>query len=252
MKRIIVVLTAVLFLAFSSAYLYAEEIKVGAGQAPNQNILKPIHDPFVKATGISLSVTPCGPKVALAELIKGNFEVALGGLAFEDWLAFMKKEGSEVKDPSALQHVVVGLDKIKVITNKANNISALSKDQLKGIFTGKITNWKDVGGADQPIIVVWTKLLGGNFVFTKMILDGQEPMKEVLEVNTSEDAKTAVTSNAEAIALAPLASVDAAVKAPETPEVGRPITLITIGKPSAKVQKLIDFIKNQGQQYIKK
>jgi phosphate transport system substrate-binding protein len=54
-----------------------------------------------------------------------------------------------------------------------------------------------------------------------------------------------------AIAIGPQGMLDDTVKSPETPEISRPITLITKGKPSPDVQKLIDFIKGEGQKYIK-
>ena len=204
MKKLCVFCVVVMF-GLISVFASADEIKVGAGQAPTSNILKPIKEPFQKATGTSLSILPCGPKAALEELLKGSVEVALGGLAFDDWIAMIHKD---------------------------NPVNKLSKEQLKDIFTGKITNWKDVGGKDMPVLVVWTKLLGGNFLFQKSILDGAAPATDVLAVNTSEDAKATVTSNPEAIAIGPVALIDNTLKTPETPEVARPITLITKGKPT--------------------
>lgn len=252
MKRFAVIfVTITVFLFTLCSGVFAAEIKVGAGQAPTENILKPIKEPFEKATGIKLSITPSGPKVALIDLEKGVYDVALGGLSFEDWLNYVKKEGGEVKDASSLQHVPIGKDRIVIMIHKDNPVSKLSKEQLKGIFTGKIANWKDVGGKDMPIIVVWTKLLGGNFHFVKMILDGEPQTKDVLEATTSADAKMNVVSNPEAIALGPIAIIDSSVKSPETPEVARVITLVTKGKPSPDVQKLVDFIKGDGQKYVK-
>jgi phosphate transport system substrate-binding protein len=250
MKKLCVFCVVVMFILIS-VFASADEIKVGAGQAPTSNILKPIKEPFQKATGTSLSILPCGPKAALEELLKGSVEVALGGLAFDDWIAMMKQEGSEVKDPGSLQHIPVGKDRIIAMIHKDNPVNKLSKEQLKDIFTGKITNWKDVGGKDMPVLVVWTKLLGGNFLFQKSILDGAAPATDVLAVNTSEDAKATVTSNPEAIAIGPVALIDNTLKTPETPEVARPITLITKGKPTPKIQKLIDFVKGEGQKYVK-
>jgi phosphate transport system substrate-binding protein len=252
MRAIIIFATALMLsIVILQVIAFAEEVRIGAGQAPTQNILQPIKTHFEGKTGIKLMINPCGPKIALEELEKGAVEIAMGGLGYEDWLSFMKKEGAEVKDTASLQHVIVGKDKVVVIVHKNNPVAKLSKEQLKGIFTGRIDNWKEVGGNDIPMIVVWTKLLGGNFLFTKTVLDGEGPTKDVLEVNTSEDARHTVMSNQEAIALGPLAIVDASVKSPEIPEVARPITLITKGKPSANVQKLIDFINGEGQKYVK-
>jgi phosphate transport system substrate-binding protein len=86
----------------------------------------------------------------------------------------------------------------------------------------------------------------------KKILDGEPVLKEVLETTTATEIKNIVAITPEAIGIGPLAVVDGSVKAPKIPDISRPIILVTKGNPSAKVQKLIDFIKGEGQKYIKK
>ncbi len=253
MKRYgLVLAVVVIFLLSLSISAYAQEVKVGAGAAPTENVLKPVKEHFEKATGIKLQIIASGPKIALQDLEKGTVDAAAAGLTFDDWMGLMKKEGAEVKDPASLQQVTIGKDKIIVLLHKDNPVSKLSKEQLKGIFTGKIANWKDVGGKDMPIIVVWGKLIPGtNSLFVKNMLDGESQTKDVLEATTAEDVRQNVASNPEAVGIGPAAVVDATVKSPETPEVARPIILLTKGKPSPNVQKLIDFIKGEGQKYIK-
>jgi phosphate transport system substrate-binding protein len=251
MKKILISFIVVTFLLTLSFIASAEEIEVGAGQAPTANILKPIKEHFEKATGINLIIITGSPKSALMTLEMGAVEAALGGLSFEDWMAYMKQEGAEIKDSSSLRHMIVGQDNIMVLIHKDNLVSKLTKEQLKGIFTGKITNWNEVGGKDVPITVVWTKLFGGNYIFTKKILDGELVRKDFSEVEDSQFAKALVKSTPGAIAIGPLGIVDDTIKSPETPEIKRPITIITKGEPSPNVQKLINFIKGEGQQYIK-
>jgi phosphate transport system substrate-binding protein len=242
-----------IFLVLTNKVFSQEEIKIGAGAAPTENILKPIKPYFEKATGIKLQILDYGPKQAMLELEKGLIDAASAGLSFEDWLDLMKKEGVPVKDPASLNFVEIGKDRIVVLIHKDNPVNELSKDQLKGIFTGKITNWKEVGGKDMPIIVVWGKLIPGtNKLFVEKILDGEPVLKEVLETTTAAEIKNIVAITPEAIGIGPLAVVDGSVKAPKIPDISCPITLVTKGKPSAKVQKLIDFIKGEGQKYIKK
>jgi len=252
MNKILASLTTFVFLTVAmSAGVFAGEIKVGAGQAPTQNILLPIKEHFQKATGIKLVIVTGSPKTALVILEKGFVEAALGGLSFEDWMQYMKEERIEIKDPSSFQHVVVGKDKILVLIHKDNPVSKLTKEQLKGIFTGKIKNWKEVGGKDMTIDVVWTNLFGGNYLFYSRILEGGLLRSDMSEVDNSPMAKAHVMSYEGAIALGPQGMLDDTVKSPETPEITRPITLITKDKPSPNVEKLIDFIKGEGQKYIK-
>ncbi|MCX8028098.1 MAG: substrate-binding domain-containing protein [Thermodesulfovibrionales bacterium] len=250
MGRIITIAICVTLMLYANAF--CAELKIGAGAAATENILKPIKDHFEKATGIKLQIISSGPKIALEDLQKGAIHAAAGGLTFEEWLNLMKKEGAEVKDPSKLHQVVIGKDKIIVLLHKDNPVNALSKEQLKLIFTGKAQNWKEVGGKDSPIIVVWGKLTPGtNTLFIKNILDGQPVTKDVLEATTAEDIKHNVASNPEAIGIGPIAILDGSVKSPSTPEVSRQILLLTVGKPSTEVQKLIDYINGEGKKYIK-
>lgn len=252
MKPFITLITAVTISAAASLSWSADEVKVGAGAAPTENVLKPVAAPLEKATGLKLSVIANGPKNALTDLDRGAVDAAAAGLSFKDWMELMKKEGAEVKDPSVYQPTVIGKDRIVVITHKDNPVKELSKEQLKGIFTGKIDNWQAVGGPDSPIIVVWGKLIPGtNSMFAKNMLDGEAVLTDVLETTTAAEIKANVAANPPAVGIGPAAIVDGTVNAPKVPEVARDITLVTKGAPSAKVQKLLDFIKGEGQKYIK-
>jgi phosphate transport system substrate-binding protein len=249
-KKVLLIAACILILL--SFPVYADEVKIGAGAAPTENVLKPVKEAFEKATGTRLTIISSGPKNGLVDLERGSVDAAAAGLTFDDWMALMKKEGAAVKDPAAFQQTVIGKDKIVVLLHKDNPVAQLSKDQLKGMFTGKITNWKEVGGKDLPVIVVWGKLIPGtNSLFVKNMLDGEPLVKDVLDATTAEDVRQNVASNLEAIGIGPAAAIDKTVKSPSSPEIARPITLLTKGAPSPGVQKLIDFIKGEGQQYIK-
>ena len=90
MNKILTSFTVVTFLLTLTVSASAEEITVGAGQAPTVNILKPIKEHFEKATGIKLIIISGSPKYALMILERGHVEAALGGLRFEDWMKYMK------------------------------------------------------------------------------------------------------------------------------------------------------------------
>jgi phosphate transport system substrate-binding protein len=231
---------------------HAEILKIGAGAAPSENVLKPIKAAFEKSAGMDLSIISSGPKQAFIDLDRGTVEAAAAGLTFDDWMALLKKEGVTVADPAAYKPVTIGKDRVIVIVHKSNPIAKLNKEQLTGIFTGRISNWKEVGGSDTPILIVWGGLTQGtNSMFIKNIMDGAKPTTEVIGVSTAEDIRQNVSVNPEAIGFGPQAILNDTVRSPETPEVARPITLITKGSPSAPVQKLLDFIKTEGPKYIR-
>lgn len=251
-KRNMLLLAVGSFLASFATQAPAEELKIGAGGAPTENILKPVRAGFESATGIKLYIVASGPKNAFQDLQKGEIDAAAAGLDYQQWQALMKKEGAEVQDPGAYLPVLIGKDKVRVIVNKENKVGVLSAEQLKGIFSGDISSWKEVGGEDAPILLVIGKLTPGtNSMFFKKFLAGKEVVKDVIDATTAEDVRLNVASNPTAIGFGPLSLVDASVKAIETPELARDITLLTKGKPGAKVQKLIDYIKGDGRKFIK-
>lgn len=251
-RRSIAAGVAGMFMLGLTGLACAEELKIGAGGAPTENILKPVRSAFEKATGMKLYIVPSGPINAFVDLQKGELDAAAAGLTYQDWLAMMKKEGAEVQDPSAYSPLVIGKDKVQVIVHKDNKIKALTAAQIQGIFSGEIASWQEVGGEDLPVLVVWGKLTPGtNSMFIKKFLGGKEVTKEVLDATTAEDVRQNVASNPSAVGFGPLSLVDASVNVPQTPELSRDITLLTKGKPSAKVQKLIDYIKGEGSKYIK-
>lgn len=251
-----IIFSTLLCLACILAYVpsaIGEIIKVGAGAgAPTENILKPIKEPFEKSSSMQLSIISAGVKAAFQDVESGVVDAGAAGLSFEDWLLFMKKEGVDVKDSASFSHFKIGKDRIAVLTNKENAVEKLSKEQLQKIFAGEIDNWKDVGGADSIIIVVFGALQQGtNNTFTKQIMDGKPITKDNLGVYSAKDVLAAVASNPSAIGFGPGGVVDGSVKTPAIPEIARDITLITKGKPSAKVQKLIDYIMGEGKQFIR-
>lgn len=231
--------------------VFGKEIKIGSGATATENVLRPIKEHFEKATGIKLTILAHGPKFALESLEKGAIDGAGIGMSYEEMLKFIKDEKIQV-DTTALQHFVIGRSRVHILIHKDNPVSELSKEQIKGIFTGKITNWKEVGGKDMPIVIVWGKLTAGiNKALIEQVLDRQAVTKDVLEVATAMDIKQNIAANPEAIGIGPTGVIDATIKAPKGQEVSLPILLVTKGKPSLETQRLVDFIKGEGQKYVK-
>lgn len=233
-------------IAISAAGVCAAEIKISSGGAFIDTVVKPFKDQFEKATGNKLISMEKGFKFGVQALENGEVDVIGGAFSAEDFPKLVKKEGILLKDPAVFKHVVVGQDKVIIAINKANPVETLSKEQLKGIFTGKIANWKDVGGVDGEIIIVWIKFLQApNDAFVKQILDGEAVTKEILEVNMIGDAKSNVTTTQQAIMIYPSTRKDAALKFPAVPDVIRPTVVMTKGEPTPAVKAFIDMVKTE-------
>ncbi len=233
--------------------VFAEVVKIGAGASASEDIFKKMIEPMEKHIGVKLVIVSDGPSAALRSLDNDLVMAAVGGLSFQDWMTMMEKEGDKSRTPAEYTYREIGKSIIKVIANKGIVVKKLSKDQLKGIFTGKITNWKEVGGADIPIkIVHGTKIPGTNTVFQKDIMDGEPYSKNVLEASTAPDVKVKVVATAGAVGLSVTSLVDETVSAPEIPEVGRPVTMITKGEIPFSMLKVLDYMRGDGQKFITK
>lgn len=239
-------------LMLSATVAYGEEVKVGGGGASISAIFAPVKAPFEKATGDTLIILQSSPKDGLVDLLKGKLDIATAAVPFEGMAAGAEKDGVKV-DKGALVVQEIGKNRTGIFVHPSNKVAKLSKDQLKGLFTGKITNWKEVGGDDKDVIVVWGKgTPGQNAQFVKEILDGEQPTKDVLDTTNYAKIKESVSATPEAIGIDPVGLADQSVKLVDAPPLTSPILAITQGKPSAKVQKVLDYVKGEGAKYVKK
>jgi phosphate transport system substrate-binding protein len=172
---------------------------------------------------------------------------------------------------------VIGYDAVAVFVNKDNPVTDLSKEQLKGIFTGKIKNWKEVGGKDAPIVVN-TEIQGGKRatmeMFNEMVMDKAAYGPGFKEIDLPKDQIIEVARQPNGIgtpSLGLLAAVPADVRAKVkaikvdgvTPSdedvqsgaylISRPLNLATMGPPKGDVKKFVDFMLSpEGQAFVAK
>lgn len=233
----------------------AETINLVGGSTSISTVIAPVKAAFEKATGDRLTITALGSKVALQKLDAGDADAATAGHSFEELTGVIKKDSIILKNrvESLQWQQLAPPATYRVIVNPANPVTRLTRDQVAGIFSGKTTNWKEVGGKDAPILcVVSTLSPGTNDTFTRTFLDGKALSVEALDASSGTDLVQNIASNPEAVGFAASGLVNGTVKAIETVEMkSKPIIIMTVGKPAAKVQRLIDFIRAEGPQYIK-
>ncbi|MDO5675849.1 MAG: substrate-binding domain-containing protein [bacterium] len=229
----------------------AEELRVSGGAAPSEAVFKRIAQPLAQATGITLKLSSAGPVQAWKDLDAGAVDAAAAGITFQEWAALMESEGYKVEKGNYMAQII-GMDSIKIFTNKDVAIQRLDKEQVKGIFTGEITNWSQVGGPDMPIVVVLgTKIAGTLAEFKKKILGDAEYLKDAIQVETAADIKQKIIATSGAIGIGSKGQVDDSVNVPRYPEPTRIITLITkVGERQDTVKTMVQFIMGEGKQYL--
>lgn len=223
----------------------AQEIRIGGGGASLATIFAPMKDQFEKSSGDKLTLIQSLPTKGLIALEKGEIDALTTTVPLATIMAEAAKEGVVV-DPAALQQQEIGKNEVVAFVHKSNRIKKLSKAQLKKIFTGKVTNWKEIGGADLPIIVVWgTETPGQNVLFIKEMLDGEKVTAKAIKTTDYQNIREMVKANPGSIGIDPRGMAMATVGRVDIPIVTAPIILVTKGKPSAKVEKVLNFYNEE-------
>lgn len=172
---------------------------------------------------------------------------------------------------------IIGYDAVAVFVHKDNPVKDLSKEQLKDIFTGKVKNWKQVGGKDAPIAVN-TEIQGEKRatmeMFNELVMDKAAYGAGFRQIDLPKDQIIDVARNPNAIgtpSLGLLAAVPADVRGkvkaisvdgiPPSPEniqsgaylISRPLNLATLGPPAGSAKALVDFMLSaEGQSIVAK
>lgn len=174
----------------------------------------------------------------------------------------------EEKAAGAVENIVA-IDGIAIVADSANTASNLTKDQLIGIYNGTISNWKDVGGSDQPIVVVGREAGSGTRGAFEEILELEDACKYSNELDSTGAVMAKVASTPGSIGYVSLDVLDDTVKAlklegsePTAENIksgsyflSRPFVMATkgeISEQSPEIQALFDFIfSSEGTELVK-
>jgi phosphate transport system substrate-binding protein len=212
-----------------------------------------------KNAGLSVDIQQVGSAAGIQAAIDGSADI---GMSSRDLTEDEKAKG--------LVPVSIAIDGIAVIVNKANGVSALTSEQIQKIYTGEITNWKDVGGSDAPITLIVREEGSGTRDAFETLLKLQKEVKSAdgkttKESTVSEKAlvqqgnggiKAGVAGNPNAIGYLSLGMVDDTVKAVTVDNVQatvdninnksyklqRPFLVVTKGEAAGSAKDFIGYI----------
>lgn len=140
-------------------------------------------------TNILIEVQQTGSSAGIKDTINGVNEIGMASRELKE------SEASEVNG------TVIAYDGIALIVNKANKVQNITKDQIKDIYTGKITNWKELGGNDAPIVVVSREEGSGTRDAFQELIDytSEDLTKDATICDGNGNVKSTVVSNENAI-----------------------------------------------------
>ncbi len=236
------------------------------------NTIEPISvlcaEEFMKMhSKVRIAVSGPGSGVGIANLIDGTTDVAQASRPMS--LKEIDQAQAKGINPHEIQ---IAIDALAVVVNPANPVAELTFAQLSAIYTNEITNWKEVGGDDAPIVVISRDINSGTHVFFKehvVQMNGLPTGNTNLEYGTkvlflpsTEQGVSEVAKNPKAICYTGLGYVTSAVKPlaikkiaaspavlPSTETaldgsypIARPLFYYTNGEPAGVIKAFIDYV----------
>ena len=173
------------------------------GSTSMEKVIGALGEAFMEAnSGVNFTYNPTGSGSGITAVSEGRCDIGLSSRALKD---------SEVA--SGLVGTVLAYDGIAMIVNPANTVEDLDIDTIAKIYTGEITNWSEVGGADAEIVLVGREAGSGTRSGFEELTETVDKCKYRQELTSTGDVITAVAQNPDAIGYASLASVKDSVKA---------------------------------------
>lgn len=239
------------------------------------NLMQALAEEFIKAhPDYFVAVTGGGSGTGIASLINGTCDIAAASRKMKDReIAAARANGI---DP---QEIIAGLDGIAVVVNPGNPVNELTIEQLSGIFSGRITNWSQVGGNGSAIVLLSREVNSGTHIYFKerVIRMGKSDCKDefapsALMLSSSQAIADEISSNKQAIGYYGMGYINPKQKPlkiakdvksgyfpPDIPNVvsgkypiSRPLFMYIKGEPCGAVKEFVDFaLSPAGQEMVR-
>ena len=249
---------ASLALAMTGCGSKQNETVTAAGSTSMEKLCKAMEESYLNDTWNEVTTEFTGSGAGIESVLAGTVNIGNSSRALKD----------EEKSKGAVENIVA-IDGIAVVVDKANTIGNLTKDQLTKIYTGEITNWSEVGGNDQSIVVIGRESGSGTRGAFEEILKIDDQCKYAQEIDSTGAVMAKVASIPGSIGYVSLDVVDDTVNAlklegVEATEANiksgdyllqRPFVMATKGEVSEQSKAVQDYFKyiesDKGQEVIK-
>ena len=234
MKKIFTLVLALMMALSACSFAAAESTVSTDGSTSMEKVVGALGEYFMEQNpGTTFTYNPTGSGSGITAVQEGRCDIGLSSRALKD----------EEKD-SGLVETVVAYDGIAIIVHPDNPVADLSVETIGKIYTGEITNWKDVGGNDAEIVVIGREAGSGTRDGFESITGTKDACKYRQELTSTGDVITTVSQNPNAIGYASLASVNDTVKALTVD--GIAATEETVKDGSYVVQRPFVFVTREG------
>lgn len=230
-----------------------------AGSTSMEKLCEAMSESFMETyPGVTVTVEYTGSGAGLESLASGSVDIGNSSRHLKD----EEVEGGAVEN-------VVAIDGIAVIVDPANSVSDIPADKLAAIYKGEITNWSELGGNDEAIVVIGRESGSGTRDAFEELLEVKDACKYAQELDSTGGVKAKVAATPGAIGYVSLDVVDESIKAVSIDSVepteaniiagdyllSRPFVMATNGEISAQndlVKGWFDYISSDaGKDVIK-
>lgn len=199
------------------------------GSTSMSSVIGALSESFENEKGTVVTYNATGSGTGIQAVLEGRCDIGLSSRSLKD----------EEKE-QGLEETVLAYDGIAVIVNPENPVDDLDIETITKIYTGEITNWKDVGGNDASIVLIGRESGSGTRDGFESITDTKEKCAYRQELTSTGDVITTVAGNPDAIGYASLASVKETVKALKVDGVKADESTVKDG--SYKIQRPFVFV----------
>ena len=206
------------------------------GSTSMEKVIGALSESFMaQNSGVTVNYNPTGSGSGNTAVQEGTCDIGLSSRALKD----------EEKS-AGLKETVLAYDGIAIIVHPDNPVSDLSVEQIAKLYTGEITNWKDVGGNDAEVVLIGREAASGTRDGFESITGTKDKCQYRQELTSTGDVITAVSQNPDAIGYASLASIKDSVKALNVD--GVTPSEATVKDGSYKVQRPFVLVTMEGKE----
>ena len=173
------------------------------GSTSMEKVIGALSESFMGANdGVTVNYNPTGSGSGITAVQEGTCDIGLSSRALKD-----------EEKAAGLKETVLAYDGIAIIVHPDNPVSDLTLEQIAKLYTGEITNWKDVDGNDAEVVLIGREAASGTRDGFESITGTKDKCQYRQELTSTGDVITAVSQNPDAIGYASLASIKDTVKA---------------------------------------
>ena len=173
------------------------------GSTSMEKVIGALSESYMAANkDVTVNYNPTGSGAGITAVQEGTCDIGLSSRALKD-----------EEKAAGLQETVLAYDGIAIIVHPDNLVSDLTLEQIAQLYTGEITNWKDVGGNDAEIVLIGREAGSGTRDGFESITDTKDACQYRQELTSTGDVINTVSQNPDAIGYASLSAVGDSVKA---------------------------------------